>query len=111
MGVRAMAAARQVFRQNVLLCLDEARRADDLACGVHIAVLPHVHHGGPACGDDAPRPGARHGGRGIDAPLPVGRHKVLVVAVLLVTVQDDGGAFGGVAILGGRKEGGKKERK
>lgn len=73
---------------SVLLCLDFACGANDLLGGIYVAVLSHVHHGGPAGSDDSSRPGACHRGRGVDPPLPVRSYKVLVVSVLFITVED-----------------------
>lgn len=84
---------------SVSLCFDPACRADDLLGGVYVSALPHVHHGRPAGGDDSSGPGAGHGRRGVDAPLPVWSHEVLIVTVLFIAVQDHRGTFGGVAVL------------
>lgn len=83
----------------VSLVSDLARHADDLLGGVHVAALSHVHHGGPAGSDDSSGPGARHRRRGVDSPLPVWSHEVLVLTVLFIAVEDHRGAFGRVAVL------------
>lgn len=80
-------------------CINSAGCLDHFLGGVHITILPYVHHGGPARGDDAPWPGTSHRWRGIDAPLPVRGHKILVVSVRLISVEHHWGAFGGIAIL------------
>lgn len=73
---------------TVSLFFDSACCADDLPGGVYVSALSHVHHGGPAGGDDSTRPGAGYGGRGIDPPLPVWSYEVLIVTVLFIAVQD-----------------------
>lgn len=88
-----------VTKLDVLLCFNFVCSTDDLLGGVNVSVLSHVHHGRPAGGDDSSWPGARYRGRGIDSPLPVWCHKVLIVTVLFITVEDHRGTFGGVAVL------------
>lgn len=88
----------------VLLCFDLACCADDLLGGINVSVLSHVHHRGPAGGDDSSRPGACNRGRGVDSPLPVWSYKVLVVPVLFITVEDHWGTLWCVPILESKEQ-------
>lgn len=94
---QALLSCHQVW--CVLLCFDFACCANDLLGCIDVSTLSHVHHGGPAGGDDSSWPGACNRGGGVDSPLPVWSYKVLVVTVLFIAVEDHWGTFGGVTIL------------
>lgn len=66
---------------------------------LQISVLAEGHEGGPCGGDGAAGASAGHAGGNVDAAGPVGGGEELVFEVGHVAVENDGRAFGGVAVF------------
>lgn len=71
---------------------------DALRC-VGVALFADGDHGGPACGAECARSAACEGGGEVESPWPVGGGVVLVVTQFWVAIEDDRGAFCGVAVF------------
>lgn len=81
---------------------------NDPPCGIHITVFSFMHHSCPTSCNNAPRPGTRNSGRGIDSSLPVRSNKKLILPIFFFTVQYHRGALRSVSILYRRWCWGKK---